>query len=148
MITNFKKTENIENFSNEEINLYKGKGIQLIVENKIGVIVLAGGQGTRLGLYKPKGTLELNGKSLFQIHAEKIKHFVKIFCVKDVPVKIPWYIMTSCNTHDDIVQYFEENDYFGLERTDVTFFEQGNNYCLDEIGGNKIVNKYDRNGKL
>lgn len=133
MITNFENTDNIENFTQSGIETFKETGNKLILNNKIGVIVLAGGQGSRLGLNKPKGTLELNGKSLFQIHIEKIKKFA---------VKMPLYIMTSYNTHEDTINFFKINDYFGLDKNDVIFFEQGNNYCLDN-NRNKIVLNYD-----
>lgn len=145
MITNFKNIDNINLLSNDNKNIFRGEGCELLMNNKIGIIILAGGQGSRLGLNKPKGTLKLNGKSLFQIHAEKINNLIKEYGIKETVVKIPLYIMTSCNTHQDTINFFEENNYFNLNKEDVIFFQQDNNYCFDSIGGNKIIKEYKNN---
>ena len=136
MITNFKNTDNIDNFLEKELNMFNNIGNKLLKDNKIGVIILAGGQGTRLGLEKPKGTLLLNNKSLFQIHIEKLQN---------MNTHIPLYIMTSVNTHDDTINFFEENNYFNYKKNNIIFFQQGNNHCLDKIGGNKIIKEIKNN---
>lgn len=88
------------------------EGEELIVQGKVGVVTLAGGQGTRLGFDHSKGLLEVTPvrkKNLFQILAEKImaterryQHFV------------PWLIMTSEMNHGETKEFFETHQYFGL----------------------------------
>lgn len=79
------------------------------VEKKVLAILLAAGQGTRLGFEKAKGLFEVGGKTLFEWILEKI------------PKKRPLAVMTSSINHDEIVAYFKENQFFGL---DVHFFQQ------------------------
>ena len=98
-----------------------------IVENgKYAIIILAGGQGTRLGHPGPKGTFTLNlgddEKSIFKIHFEGIMRERR-----DVPV----FIMVSMDNSDETKLFFEENDYFGYDSKLVCFFEQADRALLD-----------------
>ncbi|MDE3055624.1 MAG: UTP--glucose-1-phosphate uridylyltransferase [Verrucomicrobiota bacterium] len=74
----------------------------------VGVIILAGGEGSRLG-QGPKGFIPVLGKSLFQHLCDQ------------VPVDVPIAIMTSPLNHEETVAFFEKNDFFGKE---VHFFQQ------------------------
>ena len=52
-----------------------GIGADALAAGEVGVILVAGGSGTRLGFEGPKGTFPIgpvSSASLFQIHAEKI----------------------------------------------------------------------------
>ena len=53
-------------------------------------------------------------------------------------VNIPWYIMTSTNNHFETINFFEKNNYFGYDRTNVTFFTQGNLPIID-INGKLVL---------
>ncbi len=111
-------------------------GTKAIKSGKVGVITLAGGQGSRLGFNGPKGTfcLELTPKkSLFEILCDYIKNASSKF-----KVNIPWYIMTSTNNHFETISFFEKNNYFGYDRTNVTFFTQGNLPIID-INGKLVL---------
>jgi UDP-N-acetylglucosamine/UDP-N-acetylgalactosamine diphosphorylase len=98
-------------------------GEKLLSDSRVAAMTVAGGQATRLGLDAPKGTYPIgpvSKKSLFQIFAEGI-----LATMRRYDCRVPWYVMTSEDNHDDTATFFEEHGYFGLAPTDVTFFSQG-----------------------
>jgi UDP-N-acetylglucosamine/UDP-N-acetylgalactosamine diphosphorylase len=102
---------------------WEAAGLDAIHNGRVGFILLAGGQGTRLGFNAPKGMYDIglpSHKSLFQLQSERI-----IRMQRASNREIPWYIMTSPFTHADTVSFFKENNYFGLASSQVMFFEQG-----------------------
>lgn len=117
-------------------------GLKAISQAKLAVLLLSGGQGTRLGSSDPKGCFNIglpSGKSLFQLQAERI------LCVQRLAsqsgnegsagfVPIQWYIMTSPFTDDATRKFFESHKYFGLEADQVTFFQQGTIPCVTKDG--------------
>ena len=87
------------------------------------MILVAGGQGTRLGFDHPKGMYPIGPVSqatLFQILLEKI-----VARGRQHGVRIPLYLMTSPATHEETVRYLEASGYFGLAAEDLTIFCQG-----------------------
>ena len=88
----------------------------MISEGKAAVLILAGGQGTRLGWTHPKGTFILpdlpSRKSIFQILVEKFALAQKNAGCYDK--KCTMFIMTSDDNHEETVQHFEEHNYFNL----------------------------------
>ncbi len=119
----------------DELNQYekaRKAGIEFIGKGRMAALLVAGGQGTRLGFDGPKGMFPVgpvSNKSLFHIHAEKILKYSRKY-----GVSIPWLIMTSVANHEDTVNYFKDNGYFGLDKNDVIFFSQGMIPSLDAHG--------------
>ncbi|KRY50795.1 UDP-N-acetylhexosamine pyrophosphorylase [Trichinella britovi] len=114
-------------------------GLQLIAENKVAVIVLAGGEGSRLKSYAPKGAMDIglpSGKSLFQLQAERIIKLQKLATEfansknQTVAVKIEWLIMVSPATVRKTEKFFQEHAYFGLDKAQIHFFRQGTMPCF------------------
>lgn len=99
---------------------------------RVGLFLVAGGQGTRLGFDGPKGSYPigpLTGKSIFQYHAEKIINLQRRFgCT------LPWYIMVSDTNGPATEGFFQEHDYFGLDRGQVMFLRQAMVPCMDDNG--------------
>ena len=129
---------------------WRAAGLRAAREGKLAVILLAGGQGTRLGSADPKGMYDVglpSGRTLFRMQAERLlklgREAAKAGAPDDEtaktipPARIPWYIMTSPFTHDATKAHFEANAYFGLNSEDVTFFQQGWLPCFTEEG--KII---------
>ena len=98
-------------------------GEKELASGHVGVLLVAGGQGSRLGFEGPKGAYSIGpitGSSLFNFHARKVLALSFRYSVN-----VPFYIMTSEANYDATVEHFEENDYFGLNPDDVIFFKQG-----------------------
>ncbi|GAA5886006.1 hypothetical protein JCM3774_002957 [Rhodotorula dairenensis] len=110
-------------------------GLDAIRDGKVAVLLMAGGQGTRLGSSAPKGCYDIglpSHKSLFQLQAERIRRLEAV--AGDTAKPIPWYVMTSGPTRKPTEEFFKDNSYFGLDPSNVVFFEQGVLPCLTEDG--------------
>jgi UDP-N-acetylglucosamine/UDP-N-acetylgalactosamine diphosphorylase len=106
-------------------------GLNMVAEGKLGILLLAGGQGTRLGSSAPKGCYNIglpSRKSLFQLQAERVLRLQQL-AVAEVPgATVPalrWYIMTSPATDAETRRHFANNAHFGLRPDQVFFFSQG-----------------------
>jgi UDP-N-acetylglucosamine/UDP-N-acetylgalactosamine diphosphorylase len=128
------------------IDSVRSKGIEAIRKGQVAALVLAGGQGTRLGYDGPKGMYDIglpSGRTLFAMMAQRIKRLIQL--ARDSgsseesndTVALPFYIMTSPLNHAATVDYFKANDYFGLGEDSVFMFQQGMLPCMTEEG--KII---------
>ncbi|HVN71903.1 MAG TPA: UTP--glucose-1-phosphate uridylyltransferase [Desulfomonilia bacterium] len=109
--------------SSDDALVYIRRGQELLQSGKVAALVVAGGQGSRLGIDAPKGVVgvtPVKGKSLFYLFAEKILALKRKF-----RCSIPWFIMTSRENDGPTRDYFRDNGYFGLDKGEVHFFIQG-----------------------
>ncbi len=97
-------------------------GINALKSNKIAAVLLAGGQGTRLGFDKPKGMFNIGITKNLYIFECLINNLMKI--VKTSGNWIPLLIMTSEKNNDDTVNFFKENNFFGYNNNYIDFFVQ------------------------
>lgn len=101
---------------------YETSGIQAIKKCKVGAVLLAGGQGTRLGLDGPKGMLNIGvDKELF-LFERLVGNLMEV--VEKTGAWIPLFIMTSEKNNEDTVTFFKEKNYFGYDLRYVFFFVQ------------------------
>jgi UDP-N-acetylglucosamine/UDP-N-acetylgalactosamine diphosphorylase len=116
-----------EGFTREQA---KKEGEAALRAGKVGMILVAGGLGTRLGSDEPKGMFRLgpiSNRPLFQILIDQLRAVSKRY-----GVRIPLYVMTSPATHDATQEFLSEREYFGLSPEDVILFQQGTMYAVDE----------------
>lgn len=112
-------------------------GEQALSRGEIAVLVVAGGQGSRLGFEHPKGMYPIgpvSRKSLFQLHAEKV-----LARGRKYGVRIPFLVMTSHATHQETEDFFQQHGFFGLSPEDVYFFRQGTMPALDLRTGHVLL---------
>lgn len=97
-------------------------GIDALRKGKVGAVLLAGGQGTRLGSDKPKGTFNIGLTRELSIFECLMNNLSDV--VREVGCPIELYIMTSEKNNDDTVAFFEEKNYFGYGKNHIHFFKQ------------------------
>ena len=134
-------------------------GLEAVSRGEVGVLLLAGGQGTRLGVNYPKGMYDVglpSNKSLYQLQAERLARLQEVAAERTGVSggTVTWYIMASEATKVPTLEYFEKNDFFGLDKKDLVFFEQGTLPCFTFDGKiilnspGKIAHAPDGNGGL
>lgn len=101
---------------------YEAVGIEALKAEKVGAVLLAGGQGTRLGFDGPKGTYPIGVNRELYIFECLINNMMDV--VNRVGAWIPLYIMTSEKNNDATVAFFKEHDFFGYDKSHVRFFIQ------------------------
>lgn len=100
----------------------RARGEALLAEGRVALMVVAGGQATRLGFPGPKGAFRLGpvtDRTLFEQQAQKIRR-LRARCGRPVP----WYVMTSAATDADTRACFAKAGHFGLPPGDVFFLQQ------------------------
>jgi UDP-N-acetylglucosamine/UDP-N-acetylgalactosamine diphosphorylase len=119
---------------NENREKYEQLGIAAIKATKVGAVLLAGGQGTRLGSDGPKGKYNIGITKEVYIFERLIRNLLDV--TDKAGCFVPLYIMTSDKNNDETIAFFEEKNYFGYPKDYVKFFEQ------------EMAPSVDYNGKL
>ena len=97
-------------------------GTKAIQAGKVGAVLLAGGQGTRLGLDKPKGMLNVGVNKELYLFEQLIHNLMQV--VDQTGAWVPLFVMTSEKNNEDTVQFFKEKRFFGYNEEYVFFFVQ------------------------
>ncbi len=111
----------LEGISKRRAELYE-KGISAIRSGKVAAVLLAGGQGTRLGIDGPKGAFNIGLTKDIYIFQCLINNLCDVTNAAGCPV--PLLIMTSKKNDRETREFFEAHDFFGYDRDNVIFFVQ------------------------
>lgn len=115
-------------------------GMDAIRNTKVGAVLLAGGQGTRLGFDKAKGMYNIGVTKELYIFEQLIANLKKVTVAANAWV--PLYIMTSDKNDEQTRAFFEEHAYFGYDPAYIRFFIQEMVPAVD-FEGNVLIESND-----
>ena len=108
----------------------RARGEELLRAGQVGMILVAGGLGTRLGFDQPKGMFPvgpLSGRTLFEILLEQLQAVGRRY-----GMRIPLYVMTSPATDEVTRRFLDEHRWFGLPADDCRVFCQATMWAVDD----------------
>ena len=106
----------------EKKEYFEEIGIDAIKKSKVAAVLLAGGQGTRLGFDGPKGTYNIGLTKDMYIFERLMVNLMEV--TTKAGAFVPLYIMTSDKNNDETVAFFKEHQFFGYPEEYVKFFVQ------------------------
>lgn len=101
---------------------FREAGIRALREGKVAAVLLAGGQGTRLGVDGPKGAYDIGITHPLYIFEQQMKNLSEV--VEECGAYIPLYIMTSEKNDAETKAFWKEQGYFGYPEKEIRFFVQ------------------------
>jgi UDP-N-acetylglucosamine/UDP-N-acetylgalactosamine diphosphorylase len=107
----------------EKAEAARQRGEDMLAAGRVAALVVAGGQGTRLGFDGPKGAFPIgpvSDRTLFEIQAQKVRGLRRRY-----GRALPWCVMTSAATDAETREFFRKAEFFGVPEGDVLFFRQG-----------------------
>lgn len=119
---------------------FKEVGLEAIRAGKVGAILLAGGQGTRLGFNKAKGMFNIGETKELYIFEQLVRNLQKV--TGEAGCFVPLYVMTSEKNDAQTREFFAEHDFFGYDRNYVKFFVQAMAPACD-FDGNFLIEAED-----
>ena len=111
---------------------YRKLGLKAIREGKVGAVLLAGGQGSRLGFDKPKGMFNIGEDRELYIFECLINNLLEVTREADAPV--PLFVMTSVQNQAETQEFFRAHNFFGYSEENTWFFAQEELPTIDQNG--------------
>lgn len=119
---------------------YSQTGVAAIREGRVGVVLLAGGQGTRLNFDEPKGMYDIGmNKPLYLFECQ-----IKSIMSNCAPAQALPHLFIMTGEHNDQAtqNFFDEHEYFGYDKKLVHFFVQDVAPAISYDGKILMENKY------
>ncbi len=117
-------------------------GRAAIAAGQVAMILVAGGQGTRLGFDLPKGMFRIgpvSNRTLFEMHVDALRGAMRRY-----QASIPLLIMTGPSTDQPTREYFAENRNLGLADDQLILFQQGTMPAIDAKTGKVLLESKDQ----
>ena len=118
------------------------RGEEFLRAGRLALVLLAGGQGSRLGFDGPKGRYPygpVTGLTLFAQHAHRVQALRRRY-----GAALPLYVLTSPANDDDTRRAFAEAGHFGLDPDSVRFVVQGTLPAVDMTTGRILLDDVGR----
>lgn len=112
-----------------------------LAAGQFGAVLVAGGQGSRLGCNGPKGIVPvgaLSGATLFELLLGKLRGIRRRY-----GRPVPLAIMTSSATDTDTRAWLAQHDHAGLDPEHVLVFQQRDLPAVDDATGNLLLDAPD-----
>lgn len=110
----------------EEIEKRRGEfekaGVAALKNGKVAAVLLAGGQGSRLGFSGPKGMFDIGVTRKLSIFEQQFNNIAEVVAKTGTHFHI--FVMTSRSNNDATVEFFKESGYFGYPAEYVHFYIQ------------------------
>jgi UDP-N-acetylglucosamine/UDP-N-acetylgalactosamine diphosphorylase len=113
------------------------RGVELLKENKVATIMLAGGESSRIGIDGLRGNIPIGPvtiRSIFKLQGDKIAALRERYSPN-----MQFFVMTSYEVDVETRNSFERENYFNIPPESITFFKQPSYPVLDSIGDHIIL---------
>ncbi len=111
---------------------YRKIGLDAIRRGSVGAVLLAGGQGSRLGCSGPKGVFQIGVNNDLTIFECLFRNLMEV--TEEAGVPVPLFIMTSEVNDAETKAFLKEKQFFGYPKESVYFFVQEMAPVVDEDG--------------
>ena len=101
---------------------YRKIGLDAIRSGSVGAVLLAGGQGSRLGCSGPKGVFQIGVNNDLTIFECLFRNLMEV--TEEAGVPVPLFIMTSEVNDAETKAFLKEKQFFGYPKESVYFFVQ------------------------
>lgn len=101
---------------------YRKIGLDAIRSGSVGAVLLAGGQGSRLGCSGPKGVFQIGVNNDLTIFECLFRNLMEV--TEEAGVPVPLFIMTSEVNDAETKAFLKEKQFFGYPKESVYFYVQ------------------------
>ncbi|MDE6558053.1 MAG: UDPGP type 1 family protein [Clostridia bacterium] len=119
---------------------FEEAGIEALKAGKVAAVLLAGGQGTRLGISSPKGTFDIGVTKELTIFECQINALKAVAQIAGAYAHL--FIMTSTVNDGETRAFFKQKNYFGYPEEKIHFYVQKTAPAISFDGKVLLEEKY------